>query len=141
MDAFKDKLKPAFDGSDKVAEAYSKLETTSDEEFFSLTGEIVNGNILNIGATIKMCHADLLISHITHEVVEELRKAINKFGKFNSAHEGFAVLNEEVDELWDHVKTNQSKRDIQAMRKEAVQIAAMAIRFAVDICNETDGRK
>lgn len=64
-----------------------------------------------------------------------------KWPKFNSAHEGFAVLKEEVDELWDHVKTNQKRRDIEAMRKECIQVAAMAIRFALEICNETDGRK
>jgi head-tail adaptor len=59
----------------------------------------------------------------------------------NSAHEGYGVLAEEVDELWAHVKTQQSKRDLDAMRKEAVQVAAMAVRFVVDVCNESRGRK
>jgi ribosomal protein S15P/S13E len=59
----------------------------------------------------------------------------------SSAHEGYAVLSEEVDELWDHVKTKQSKRDLQAMRKEAIQVAAMALRFAVDVVDEGRGRE
>lgn len=59
----------------------------------------------------------------------------------SSAHEGYAVLLEEVDELWDHVKTKQSKRDLAAMRKEAIQVAAMALRFAADGVDEGRGRE
>lgn len=74
-------------------------------------------------------------------VLAEVRQAQSNWPAFNSAHEGFAVLKEEVDELWDHVKTNQKKRDLHAMRKEAVQVAAMAMRFAIEACNEEVGRK
>ncbi|ATI16333.1 hypothetical protein HOS13_gp26 [Caulobacter phage Lullwater] len=59
----------------------------------------------------------------------------------NSAHEAYAVLAEEVDELWDHVKTNQKRRDVGAMYKEAIQVAAMAIRFAAEVANEERGRR
>lgn len=59
----------------------------------------------------------------------------------NSAHEQYAVLLEEVDELWAHVKTNQKKRDPKAMYKEAIQVAAMALRFAVECCAEETCRK
>ncbi len=72
---------------------------------------------------------------------EELDSAAEKWPAFNSAHEAFAVLSEEVDELWAHVKTNQKKRDLSAMRKEAIQVAAMAMRFAAEVCTEERGRK
>lgn len=62
------------------------------------------------------------------EICEELDRA-DKWPGFNSAHEGYAILREEVDELWDHVKVNQKKRDLDAMRAEAIQVAAMAIKF------------
>lgn len=71
----------------------------------------------------------------------ELAGAITKFAPFNSAHEGFAVLKEEVDELWDEVRAKQGARDIEAMRKEAVQVAAMALRFIVDVCDAGRGQK
>jgi len=64
----------------------------------------------------------------------EASRAKDKWPEFSSAHEGYAVLAEEVDELWDHVKTNQTKRDLEAMRKEAIQVAAMALRFASEVC-------
>lgn len=70
-----------------------------------------------------------------HEVAKEFLTATKKFGPFNSAHEGFAILKEEVDELWDEVKAKQGSRDLDRMRKEAVQVAAMACRFIQDICD------
>lgn len=63
-----------------------------------------------------------------NDLEAELTRAM-KWGNYNSAHEGYAVLLEEVDELWDHVKTNQKNRDIPAMRQEAIQVAACAIKF------------
>ncbi len=60
---------------------------------------------------------------------------------YNSAHEGFAVLHEEFDELKAHVWTNQKRRDLAGMRAEAIQIAAVAIAFAADCCGEHEGRK
>jgi hypothetical protein len=58
----------------------------------------------------------------------ELARAAAKHPQFNSRHEGYAVLLEEVDELWDDVKAD---RQAPAM-DEAVQVAAMAIRFLTD---------
>ena len=50
-----------------------------------------------------------------------------------SAHEGYAVLKEEVDELWDEVKKKQSLRSQDKLMNEAVQCGAMALRFLVDV--------
>lgn len=63
------------------------------------------------------------------EVRAEVMRATEKFPPFNSAHEGYAVLAEEVDELWDDVKANRPKQAVD----EAIQVAAMAVRFIVDI--------
>lgn len=80
------------------------------------------------------------LSTATQDAYREAREAGQSFPPMNSAHEGFAVLLEEVDELWEHVKTKTSKRDIAAMRKEAIQVAAMALRFVADICTDDRGR-
>lgn len=72
----------------------------------------------------------------------ELLKATKAWPKpANSAHEAFAVLHEEFDELKAHVWTKQKNRDLTAMRKEAIQVAAMAIRFAAEVCSEERGRR
>lgn len=75
---------------------------------------------------------------ILDDVAGELSRAA-MWPPFNSAHEGYAVLLEEVDELWAHVKTNQKRRDLAAMRAEAVQVAAMAIKF-VEMLDAGRGR-
>lgn len=67
-------------------------------------------------------------------VSNELRVALARFPSFNTAHEAYAVLLEEVDELWIEVKRSPSSRDYQQIRLEAVQVAAMAIRLILDCC-------
>ena len=67
------------------------------------------------------------------EVAEELHLATENYGPFASPHEGYAIIKEEVDELWDEVKRRPEVRDNARMRAEARQIAAMAIRFMLDL--------
>lgn len=49
----------------------------------------------------------------------------------NSPHEGWAVIKEEVDELWECVRANNGA-SLDA-RQEAIQIAAMALRYVYDV--------
>jgi hypothetical protein len=76
----------------------------------------------------------LLLAEVAKEAVAEAERATLLYPPFNSEHEGFAVLKEEVDELWDEVKKSPRKRDPAKLRVEAVQVAAMALRFLVDRC-------
>lgn len=76
---------------------------------------------------------DADVSLACSEIAQEVQRARQKFKPFNSAHEGYAVLLEEVDELWEEVKIRQSLRDHTRMRREAIQVAAMAIRFLTDV--------
>lgn len=74
---------------------------------------------------------------INQAVLDEFRKASEEYGRFHNAHEGYAVLLEEMDELWDAIKLKQSNpnREYQ-MQKEATRVAAMAIRFLHDVSFE-----
>jgi NTP pyrophosphatase (non-canonical NTP hydrolase) len=69
------------------------------------------------------------MDQVFDDISEELTRTIKKFKPFNSSHEGYAVLKEEVDELWDAIKTN----NLENARTEAVQVAAMAIRYIMDV--------
>lgn len=74
---------------------------------------------------------------VCQEVQSELANARKHFPPIQSAHEGYAILLEEVDELWKEVKGN--KRDIEAyleaIRAEAIQVAAMAIAIIGEVCD------
>lgn len=76
-----------------------------------------------------------------HEMLRTLAAAVDAWPSMNSAHEGYGVLAEEVAELFDEVRLKQSKRTVEAMRKECLDVAAMAIRMAVEVCKEPVIRK
>lgn len=63
-------------------------------------------------------------------VAAEISKARGQHRNIQTIHEGYAVLLEEVDEVWDEVK----RRNVapEALLKEVVQVAAMCQRFAED---------
>lgn len=88
----------------------------------------------------KVSVDQFLVGKATTDAETEALRALANYPAFNSAHEGYAVLLEEVDELWEHVKVKQGKRDVVGMRKEAIQVAAMAIRFAAELGDERGQR-
>lgn len=75
----------------------------------------------------------MTIQDILADIAAEVQRAEAKHRPMASPHEGWAVLREEVDELWDEVKKQTSARSAVAMRTECIQIAAMAIRFVRDV--------
>ena len=76
---------------------------------------------------------------IVADVAREFDRATIIHDPMNSAHEGYAVLLEEVDELWAEVKKGGSEpRSIARMRAEAIQVGAMAMRFIHDVCEAPD---
>ncbi len=71
----------------------------------------------------------------------EAARAQAKYPRYHSAHEALGVLLEEVDEFQRIVFLKQERRDLDAMRKEAIQIAAVALRIAAEVCDEEVGRR
>ena len=71
------------------------------------------------------------------DVMAEVTRARSLHPAYHSGHEGYAVILEELDELWEEVRKRH--QDKEAMRREAIQVAATALRFVVDVCGE-EGR-
>ena len=44
-----------------------------------------------------------ILEDLMNEIIEEWEQAENKYGHFNSTHEAFAVLQEEVNEFWEKI--------------------------------------
>ena len=63
-------------------------------------------------------------------IAAEYDRAVAKFPKFNSGHEGYAVIKEELDELWLAIKGDHLEH---LKQDEAIQIGAMAVRFLTDL--------
>lgn len=79
---------------------------------------------------------------IVEEVALELDKACEAYPPMASHHEGYAIILEELDELWDEVKMKAKLRSVERMREEAIQVAAMAMRFILDtLPSEESGRE
>lgn len=86
---------------------------------------IYDPNLVSDDPTIRQIDA------VVRRVGDELLRATRKFGPFHSPHEGWAVIREELDELWEHARANTG-HTLEA-RKEAIQVAAMALRYAIDL--------
>lgn len=69
------------------------------------------------------------LGEILANVGQEVANASRKQRKMASAHEGYGVILEELDESWEEIKRDNLPR----ARKEMVQVAAMAVRFLLDV--------
>lgn len=69
------------------------------------------------------------IDIVLDAVKQELLKSNKKFPPFNSTHEGYAVILEEFEEMWDDIKQNLTAHSVI----ECVQVAAMAVKYIVSV--------
>lgn len=75
------------------------------------------------------------VAKIFQDIINEIENSNKEHNpNLNSTHEWYGVLKEEVDELWDEIKKNKNCYESTfAMRKEAIQISAMAIKGILSI--------
>lgn len=75
-------------------------------------------------------------------VEHSLDKAIALHGPMRGFHEAYAVILEELDEVWEEVKRIKSSSDpvTPEMVKELTHVAAMAMRALVDLCPDAEGQ-
>lgn len=69
------------------------------------------------------------LQFVLKKIGEEYIKARGKHAPMRGAHEGYAVILEELEELWDEVK----KDKVEAAKREAYQVAAMALAFIAEV--------
>ena len=71
-------------------------------------------------------------SESAEEILNELQRAKAIWrDNFKNYHEAYAVILEEVDELWDEIK--KKNQDKEKIRKEAIQSAAMLLRLITEL--------
>ena len=68
-------------------------------------------------------------------VADELARARKKHPPMHSHHEAYAVLLEELAEVWDEVRRQQP--DVSCIVDELTQVAAMCNRWVEDLCGAT----
>ena len=83
------------------------------------------------GMKIEDALCEGILNGFYSQMEEEYKSARKKFKDFNSPHEGYAVIKEEFDELWELVMNDQGRST--KTRKECVQIATMAMAYYVEV--------
>ena len=74
---------------------------------------------------------DAVLAQVLDQVGYEFTKATDKFDSFHNVHEGYAVILEELDGAWMEIKRKNYRP--AALRKELIQVAAMAVRAVHDL--------
>ena len=78
-------------------------------------------------------------ARILFDVVREQQRAEMHGERFASLHEAYAVILEELDEVWEITRQKRRDRSREAIRKEMVQIAAMALKAIGSMDNFVGG--
>lgn len=74
---------------------------------------------------------DLQLRAAARAIKREAFNTAAEWPVFHSFHEGFGVLQEEVDELWAEMKVKTP--NLQRIRQEAIHVGAMALRIAGEL--------
>lgn len=69
----------------------------------------------------------------------EVERAKMHGEKFASLHEAYAVILEELDEVWDITRQKRRERSAVELRKEFIQIGAMAVKALQSLDNFIGG--
>ena len=64
----------------------------------------------------------------------EFLRASELYPNLHSNHEAYAVIKEEIDELWDEIKKNKDVFGNKNIKKELIQIGAMVVRYLDNLC-------
>lgn len=79
------------------------------------------------------------LPNILTDVAEEVERSEKHGSKFASLHEAYAVMAEEMDEVWDITKMKKRDRGMNKLRDELIQVAAMAVKAVQSLDNFVGG--
>ena len=80
------------------------------------------------------------VDDIPAAIMLEVERAKRRGEKFASLHEAYAVILEEVDEVWDITRQKKCERAAWELRKEFIQIGAMAVKALQSLDNFVGGK-
>jgi hypothetical protein len=72
------------------------------------------------------------IQKIQVAIKAELQRATRQYGPYNSPHEGYAVILEQLDSAWDCIRLD----DFKQAKIEMIKVAAGCVRFLLDVRTE-----
>ena len=72
-------------------------------------------------------------NNLNAKIETEMEFAKDKFGRYNSMHEAYAVIKEELEEFWDGVKVDDPDPS------ELLQVVATAKRALIELCESGRG--
>uniref|UniRef100_A0A6M3IMA6 Uncharacterized protein n=1 Tax=viral metagenome TaxID=1070528 RepID=A0A6M3IMA6_9ZZZZ len=70
------------------------------------------------------------------DVVLEAYASGQENGPYHSAHEAYADLLQQMDQIKEHVWTLPSSRDLLMMEREVQHLASACLRMILDVCQQ-----
>ena len=74
------------------------------------------------------------INHIIQDIASEYKRANTLYPAFHSNHEAYAVILEELDEVWDEIKKSKEVTGNEKIKAELIQVAAMCVKYIENLC-------
>ena len=68
------------------------------------------------------------------QIETEYLRASDLYPALHSNHEAYAVIKEEIDELWDEIKKSKDIKGNNQIRQELIQVGAMVVRYLENLC-------
>lgn len=77
------------------------------------------------------------VLNVSDAILSAYIKARQKHAPMRGPHEGYAIIKEEFDELWEEIRKWQpDDENKDAMRKEALHTGAMVLAFLIEVVGE-----
>jgi hypothetical protein len=64
----------------------------------------------------------------------EFDRANTLYPNFHSNHEAYAVIKEELDEVWDEIRKSKDIKGNETIKKELIQVGAMVLKYLDNLC-------